>query len=147
MAACIGAGVIALRESSDLMASATATLAVAVLLGAVLFARFGEEMRRRFFWGFAVAGWAYLILSYGPLGSPLRKDLATTVLIDRLHPAPEPNGADPQRANLWRVDHERWQLVGHSLFALLAGQAGGLLASRLGDRPDGAVEGGEVTPC
>jgi hypothetical protein len=130
--ACFAAGVVAVREESDLLVSATATLVVVVLMWAVLLARFGEARRRRFFWSFALVGWSYLAVSYGPLGPAFRNELATTVLLNRLHPPPPGTNPDPTKVNLWRVDHERWQVVGHCLLALLAGQAGGLLARRIG---------------
>ena len=134
VAACVLAGVVAVRDSSDLTSSLLMSLVVVVLVWAVLLARFGPEPRRRFFWGFGLAGWAYLVLSYGPLGAQVRKDLVTTVLLDRMNQMPPQLAKDFQAANLWRVDHERWQLVGHALFALFAGVAGGLLASRIGGR-------------
>ena len=138
-AACAACGVAAVRQSSDRLASVATSLLVVVLILAVLHARFGDERSRRFYWGFAAAGWAYLIVSYGPLGAQIRKDLVTCLIIDQVMPAAP---ADPQAANVWnQVDRPRWQLVGHALFTLGAGLAGGLFAARIGRSTAAVVDG------
>jgi hypothetical protein len=78
-----------------------------------------------------MAGWAYAVVSYGPLGTQLRGNLVTGLLIDRLMP---PMPVDPGPNQLWQVERLRWHLAGHVLFALVIGVAGGVFATRIGER-------------
>ena len=128
---CAATGIAGIARSSDLLASASTSLLVIALIVATLHARFGSVPSRRFFWGFALAGWAYAIVSYGPLGAQLRGSLVTGVLIDRLMP---PTPIDLRAAQFWQIDRGRWHLVGHVLFTLAIGLAGGLFATRIGER-------------
>lgn len=76
-----GVAFAALRSPSDTWASALFTLAVALLLVATLRAVHRRDHIRAYWLGFALFGWAYLILSLVPETTPR---LATTGLLDAL---------------------------------------------------------------
>ncbi len=128
----VSAGGASLARNSDFLASLCASLLVICLIVATLHARFGDPQARRFFWGFALAGWIYAIVSCGPLSSQARASLVTEMMIARALPPPP---ADPNLAVTWRIDRERGHQVGHMLFTLAAGITGGLFALRVGEPP------------
>ena len=137
---CIASATVGIAQSIPMLVSGSVTLLVIALIVATLHARFGDVRWRPFFWGFALAGWAYAIVSYGPLANSLRGSLVTDVLIDHLMPqAPK----DPQAANVWQqVDRVQWHLAGHVMFAMVAGLAGGLFARRIGVRVQDEIPSG-----
>jgi hypothetical protein len=64
--AVVALGVVGLKEGTELWASATFTLTVVILLGAILNAWHGRGSRRAFWAGFLLFGWAYLIWVFRP---------------------------------------------------------------------------------
>lgn len=83
----VAVGCAALRYASDWWASGVLTLAVGLLLGGTL-ALFLRPGRPRAFWaGFALFGWAYLLLCFGPwIGSAMGPRLITTRFFQWLEP-------------------------------------------------------------
>ena len=85
-------GFAALRNASELWASAAFTVTVAMLSAAVLgilFAR--SEDASVFCTGFAITGWIYLLVAFSPWfrppGNPDPPPLLTTKLMERFYPA------------------------------------------------------------
>ncbi len=120
----------------------TALAAVGVgVMGAIILR--GRE--RAWCAGFAFFAGGYLFLAEGPWLSPWFQPLVvTTHLLLELHSrlAPPVSGATveaQQIAALTRAaNRDAFLLVGHSLFALLAGLAGGMIAGRLHARRERA---------
>jgi hypothetical protein len=159
-----GVALAALRSASDLWAALLFTLTATSLLVAVLGAVYRPRGRRAFWLGFALFGWAYLLLGLVP---EARSQLATTRLLDDVYArvlgrdgltitlAPRPggnqvaslDGSTPVMA--WEIASnsfvissgpraESFRRIGNSLFSLLFALLGGLLARRFhaaGDRP------------
>jgi hypothetical protein len=89
----IGVACAALRYASELWASAAFSRALVLLLGAVLGALFRRSASRAFWVGFALFGWAYLLLVFGPwFNSSVKPRLVTTRLITYLHQKLPPAG-------------------------------------------------------
>ena len=60
----------ALRTASDFWLSALYTVTTVLLLLAVVAARFGRGSGKAFWFGFAVFGWGFFLLGYGPWRTP-----------------------------------------------------------------------------
>ena len=127
-----------------------------LMLGVSLLGIVNRDADRRAFWiGFALFGWAYVILLYGPvLDRHVGHRLATTKVLAylqlRLHeateqpkffdPSPSQMALQPTPWNSFAISTEtnpfpipvpQWdffQQVGHSLFALLLASFGGLVS-------------------
>jgi hypothetical protein len=85
----------ALREATDWWASGIFTTTLTGLAFAALYAVYRRGERRAFWAVFAVFGWGYIVLTFGPgCETTIRPRLVTTRLLDALfpivHPAPEP---------------------------------------------------------
>ena len=79
-------GIAALRSPTPLAASALLTFTLAALAFASLAAVCLRINSRAYWIGFAIMGWGYLAMSYGPLSDArLSRRLATTLLIDGLY--------------------------------------------------------------
>jgi hypothetical protein len=79
-------GIAALRYPTPLAASLLLTATLTILAVATLAAVFRRGDARAFWAGFAVAGWGYLGLCYGPLADPrVHQRLATTALLNGLY--------------------------------------------------------------
>lgn len=95
--ASVGLGVAALSRPSRLWGAILFSSATAILLGAVLAAVLGKGRRRAFWAGFAIFGWGYLGLQYGPwFETQVGPHTLPTALLDMLYPivAPAPpNGS------------------------------------------------------
>jgi hypothetical protein len=82
-------GVLGLKEGTELWASASFTVTVVILLGAILSAVHGRGSRRAFWTGFVLFGWVYLLWIFRPWSYP--KDqldvprTLTHVLLDFAH--------------------------------------------------------------
>ena len=80
---CCAVGLAALRESTGYWASAMVTLMILALLGATVAAIVASD--RTGWIGFAIFGWGYAILGFGPLGDT-RAYLLTSVAIAEAFP-------------------------------------------------------------
>lgn len=154
----IAVGTAALRSASPRWASAVFTLTLGVLATAVLGARYARRQRRPFWAGFALFGWGYATLAFGPwfsehVGSKLLTTDAIEHVFQRVNPdmGPVPSEAgtsppnrvyvrhDPAAPSLTTIESsEHFQRIGQSLCALLAGLVGGLVALAFAgtDRPE-----------
>jgi hypothetical protein len=81
----ISVGVAALLLSSPLSASITLTLTLAVLGFASLAVSYRKGRRRAWWLGFAVFGWGYLALAFGPFAVFVYSRLATSLMLTALH--------------------------------------------------------------
>ncbi len=154
MAALIALALPALINASLWWATAWFTGALVMLAVSLLGILYRGRRRRAFWVGFALFGWGYMILLYGPfLGSHFGPRLATTKALAYLQPlvqkapvgdsrmsrvSPSDFALNSELYLAWKTEIEgngfplpRWdhfQQVGHSLFALLLASGGGLLA-------------------
>ena len=136
----VGFGFAALRNANQLWASATYTIAIISILAALLFAFANKGKARMTSAGFAVFGWAYLLISlfpdrrFGSLGSvaiPLPNliiEWATAYLQPYIHPL---NPATSDWLQYKQVSHS----LGIILFGLIGAVIGRLVAPR-DDRPN-----------
>lgn len=144
LVAVVALGVMGLKEGTELWASATFTLTVVILLGAILNAVHGHGSRRAFWGGFVLFGWIYLLWIFRPWSQqnqePDVPPMLTSVLLDlvheRIHPEPvyipDPNIPAPGIHMIikpgtvpWTGDITNYRQVGHCLAALLFGVLGG----------------------
>ncbi len=147
MVALVAMGAFALRSPSPLIASAAFTFAATVLIFATLSAIRGPS--QTFWLGFAVVGWIYWFLAFGPhAGPPARPMLLTSRLLDEVYQwhFREVGGAGPQfmggmgpgppewsleagdvEAHHLSWDWQRFQRIGHSLSVVVHGIGGGLI--------------------
>jgi hypothetical protein len=91
-------GVAALKAATPLWASIVLTTTLALLGLAILGAMFRSGDRRAFWAGFAVFGWGYLTLAFGPwFATEIEPKLATSLAIarmhEKLHPGPSQTSA------------------------------------------------------
>jgi hypothetical protein len=97
LVAVVALGVMGLREGTELWASATFTLTVVILLGAILSAVHGHGSRRAFWGGFVLFGWIYLLWIFRPGAytnqeldvPPLLPSVLLDVVDEHIHPAPQ----------------------------------------------------------
>jgi hypothetical protein len=138
----------ALRKPTFHAASLTMTAVLTILFFALLAAKFGNH--RTFAFGFAVFGWGYAILALAPgFWSGVRPYLiASHLLGDLANLLNLPNAEQPHPNHDWTrvpldsgldvwfttVRGERFQRIGHSLFAVVHGVFGGFLASWIESR-------------
>jgi hypothetical protein len=139
-------GLAALRSGSEAWSTAVFTLTLVLHFTAILGAIYRRGRDRAGCLGFALFGWAYWNLSFGPwFRAEIGPQLVTTPLLEYLHPkiAPvPPPGAilDPDgkgwfvrgtsgRWTLWGWDtRDAFRRTGHSLGAVLFGLMGALVA-------------------
>ena len=77
----------ALRSASEIWGSAAFTLTVAALFVALVGVIFRQRASRAFWGGFALLGWGYLLLVFGPwFKDNVSQQLLTTKLLDYLQP-------------------------------------------------------------
>jgi hypothetical protein len=137
-----GFSIAALRASSALWASVTMTLAVGLFLTAVLGAAFRRGQARAFWAGFALFGWSYLIVVFGPwFRTEVAPHLVTTPILEyvEVHIKQLPPGAVPYHNSYyigavrtpWSYlgprNGEEYMRTGHSLVGLLVALIGGIL--------------------
>lgn len=138
----VALGLAALRSGSDLWLSISYTSTLALLLAAVIFARYGDHATRPFWFGFVLFGWGYLMLWDGPWtaanfrygkGSP--QDLDGRLLTSRLVPAlvARVRGEADSMQGISRFTGNTVQ-VGQLLMTLLVALVGGLLARTIRKR-------------
>lgn len=136
--------------------SLTMTAVLTILLYALLVVKFGRH--RTFAFGFAIFGWAYAVLALTGfwmgvrpylIASHLLGDLANLLQLPNAEAGtydfnllPPGSGLD---VRFRTIPGERFQRIGHSLFAVVHGVFGGCLAvwieSRRKGRPDEAGVG------
>jgi hypothetical protein len=130
----------ALRKPTFHAASLTMTAVLTILLFALLAAKFGRY--RTFAFGFAVFGWGYAVLALAPgfwtdvrpylIASHLLGDLANLLGLTNNRERSLNSNLLPRGSGLdaWfmTIHGERFQRIGHSLFAVLHGVFGGFLA-------------------
>jgi hypothetical protein len=75
----------ALRSASDLWFGAVYTFTVVLLLLAVIVARFRPGDEKAFWFGFAVFGWGFFLLGFGPWMNPIAD--SDEGLVGRLNPS------------------------------------------------------------
>jgi hypothetical protein len=154
----VALGCAALRSPSELWASSLFTFTIVVLLAAILRAILRRGPARAFWIGFALFGWGYLLLIFGPWfgrcpAPPLLSTEALTYLQAKLHksqPAPPQmitappysqmvvsGGSGGAVTTVWSTVSpaplgpagiDWFQSIGHSLLAQFAGILGGVLA-------------------
>jgi hypothetical protein len=143
-----GVACAALIYASALWAAAAFSLAIALLLAAIVLAYAAQGRQRAFWIGFAVCGWGYLAMLHSPIltfddsthwhGPSEGPPLISSMILDRIYfdvlslvhsqPQLDPMGmVIPGSSNYPTSDH--YYRVGHSLFTLLAALAGGALGS------------------
>lgn len=88
----ISLGCAALVNASDLWAEIVVTATILGLLVATIGAVFIPGRGRVFAGGFAIFGWAYLLLVQGPWLESLKPRLLTTVAVDRLEKVLQKDG-------------------------------------------------------
>ena len=133
----------ALGTGSYLWAETTFTFTIAVLLFATLGAAFRRDDRRVFWAGFAVFGWAYWVLMFAPsFREHTRYEVVTSTLLSYLYPYWIPLA---EKQAHYKDTALFFEFVGHSIFALFIGLAGGLVASMTLSRPwaEGASDAAE----
>jgi hypothetical protein len=138
-------GLAALRSANELWAGLMLLVALATI-GVTLLGTIISRGRERAWWaGFAFFAGSYLLLAEGPWLSPwLRPQLGTTHLLNELHSRlmPQVSGDTVEAQQVAAVTRaaslDVLLRLGHSLFALLAGLAGGIIAGRFRARREGA---------
>ena len=134
----------ALLNATPLWASTWFSLTVFVLLLGTLAAIFHQGSRRPFWIGFGLFGWVYLLLAFEPWADQdLTPALLSTHGIARLDSSLE-NEGEPvviknvisftthSRIRLWTLSNPSFMQIGHSVFALLFGLFGGMVAGWMG---------------
>jgi hypothetical protein len=146
----------ALRQADELWDSAIFSLTVGLLLISVLLAVHRTGRSRAFWLGFAVVGWAYLIVSLIP---PVESRLVTKKGLSYLDSKIPGRDASPKFAvslltekpspGSWKPSATSEDLVriGHSLLALVLAFVGGQLSRRLFDRERAGQPGGSTVPA
>lgn len=148
----LGVDLAALARPTEWSAPGALLLSVGVLLMATLEARFGREPRH-FAWGFALFGWSYLILAFGPWSSRIEISrtggtetspiiLPTTralVVLRNQVLYPELSEAvffNPMRTDYQKILSQRtyFTQAGHAVIALLMSLAGGLAGTAIAAR-------------
>ncbi len=88
------AGLAALRDASEIWAGIMLTLVLSIL-GTAIFGAIYKRGRRRADWlGFAVFGWGYFMLAFGPgFSTELGNRLPSTRLLIALHPRDAKSGS------------------------------------------------------
>jgi hypothetical protein len=99
-----GLGIAALRDASETWAGVMLLATLGLLAAAVLGVVYRRGGRRARWLGFALFGWGYLVLTFGPwFVSEVRPKLPTSKLLNDLHarlnPSPEPVLAIVHRVN------------------------------------------------
>jgi hypothetical protein len=175
-----GVGLAAFRYPNKLWASFFYSLTIGAMVIGSLGAWFHRGLPQKFWMGYALCGWLYLLMNFGPwFQSEVSPHLFTTALLDLIYPrvaAPEQTamleedvwiiglaggfGGPSVPADAWehwtKIDgaadgfaiannfavNRSWpfQLIGHSILALLFAYIGGLISrrfARLGATPGG----------
>lgn len=94
--ASVGLGIAAMSRPTRLWGAILFSSATAILLGAVVAALMGRGRRRGFWTGFAIFGWGYLTLQYGPwFETQVGPYTFPTALLDVLYPVVSSPAASP----------------------------------------------------
>ena len=142
----LAVGFAALRSGSEGWSLVVFNLTLLLLFAAIPGAIYRRDRDRAGWVGFALFGWGYWILSFGPgFRTEIRPQLATTPLLDYLYPQiapiPPPGAVFDENTNkyyandqsgrfvVWGPDTEPpFRRTGHSLIAVLFGLMGALMA-------------------
>jgi hypothetical protein len=137
--ALLALGCAALTRSTPIWASVVFTATVVVLALAILRAIYSRGASRAFHLGLAVCGWLYLmdtaVRKHDGTINNLHPALLTTVVLDRSlsHVIPDvltwdPSGQIDGVTAEYEVRMQSYYQIGHALWTLLVGLAGGWLA-------------------
>jgi hypothetical protein len=153
----LAVGFAALRLGSETWSSAVFTLTLVLHLTAILGAIYRRDRERAGWLGFALFGWGYLILSFGPgFRTEIRPQLATAPLLDylfpRIAPIPPAGAVFNESSNEYYVRNNSgvfvpwgpdttnaFQRSGHSLIAVHCGFMGALVARAFAARYERAA--------
>lgn len=157
LTAVVALGMAGLVNATPLWTQIVVTSVVLTLIGATVVAVHSRQARP-FVSGFALAGWAYFLLTTTAIGGTARNNLVTTTALTKLYPVlHEAEATNPQAAYtvayrdflLASVNQQfiatpnpgpessRFHSVGHSLWAMLVGSLGGMLAISVQRRRQG----------
>jgi hypothetical protein len=114
----IAVGVAALRNADEIWAGIILMVALGMGGVAILGVLHSRGRDRAWWAGFTIFAWGYLVLAFGPwFAVQIRPRLATTLLLDYLHSTPG--------------YYDQFLMVGHSLFAPIAGWIGAMISTHL----------------
>jgi hypothetical protein len=89
----IALGIVGLRDANELWTGALLSLTLAILACSACGIAYGREAKRAGWFGFAVFGWGYFLLTFGPYSaSDVRSMLPTTQALAYLHARLRPGG-------------------------------------------------------
>jgi hypothetical protein len=81
-----GVGLAAFRYPSKLWASFLFSIALGAMVVALLGAVFHRGLPQKFWAGYAICGWLYLLMTFGPFGGAVSPYLFTTACLDLIYP-------------------------------------------------------------
>lgn len=142
-----GVGLAAAKSPTEPWVNGAFSGALLVLGIAVLGALFRQGPARVYWIGFAILGWGYLFLAFGPwCDSKVAPLLITKTVCEKLHF--EFSASLPERPFVRQIPGTNlfmygYQQIGHALTALLMGLLGGTLARWFAARP---AEGSREMP-
>jgi hypothetical protein len=161
----VSVGCAALRFASRLWASALLTLLLGALVFSLLGVAFASNSRRRFWAGFSLCGWSYVVLVFGPgLDTHIGHRLLTTKVLGDIQPVVQARNRVPglrqtpsyrdfddlvivSETGTARIRPPQWehfQQVGHSIIGFMIGIVGGLAGRYFFDIPRPETE--DITP-
>jgi hypothetical protein len=90
----VGVAFAALRDASDLWAGILLSLTLLLLASAALAIPYRKQGKRAFWFGFAIFGWGYLVLSQAPwFSEQVQPRLPMTALLGTIHAKLNPDGS------------------------------------------------------
>jgi hypothetical protein len=160
--AIVAIGLAGLVNANVAWQQAIATTTVILLMGSSVAAVYSRPSKP-FCGGFAIAGWTYLLIAMSTFGAATRDAMATTTVLQQLQLMVHGNGTKPPQGVVQTLNgitlslqgsgvqpNTRWvslanpngsqttvelfYAIGHSLWAILFGCLGGLLATVLSRR-------------
>jgi hypothetical protein len=139
-----------LRSGSNDWFKSIYTLTFVTLVFSAIAARY----RGAFWYGFAVAGWAYFIVGFGPwIGAPpgseplqaVNRNIVTSVVLEfvsgtmsMLDPRPQPGAGGPVANLVFQPQWSNRDGICHSVLTIFSALLGGLVSKRLARRPSPA---------
>ena len=153
----VAVGLVALRSGSNDWFTLVYTLTFIALIYAAIAARY----RGPFWHGFAVAGWGYFVVGFGPwIGSPpgaeslraVNRNLVTSVILEVVSgtlsvPDPTPPGSPSQAMMIGDNRRANRDGIGHSALTIVVAFVGGGVSRAVASRARGAgAPGSPRTP-